>query len=180
MPPKGWRKKDQSKLVPDAEELRSVPDAVEAPADLPEATDDEPESPPSPPPKSSTEPEKASPVDDEEAEFVNAKDVKETAPAFSKSVGESGFIAELVAGAGQKLHEVEYTATGDSVFIHTPADERIWQALGHYVESTLDPTKYGIIVLMVVLMGSETAKLAIYGKHRSDAAAKMNKAKGKP
>jgi len=148
-----------------------------APVDDDEDADAEDESPSEPEVQDDDE-------DDEESKYVTPMDVKKagafaTAPATDKMPGQSGFIAELVAGAGQKLHETEYGPTGHPVFIHGPADERIWTALGRYVESQLDITKYGVVILLVVLLGSESMKFAVYGKFRADEAKKAETKKGK-
>jgi hypothetical protein len=134
---------------------------------IPPARDFSMEGPPLPEPV--TEPEQKRLVDDEEAEFVTAEEVKkrwEPNPVIKpegKTPEQSGFITELVAGLGQKIHETEYGMTGHPVFIHGPADERIWTGLGRYVESQLDPAKYGIVILTVVLVGSELMKIAVWG-----------------
>lgn len=109
------------------------------------------------------------PTNDEEAEFIRAEDLKKKwspskTPATSgKHPEEPGFIAEMIAGLGHKIHDTEYGLTGHPVFQHSEADERIWKGVGKYVESQLDPAKYGIVVLLVVLLGSEMMKLAVYG-----------------
>lgn len=170
MPPKGWRK---NKPSPPPQDSSNDTDAgAETTKPVNPVTKAEPKR-PAPKVEEPTPPEPSPPIDDEEAEFVKPEDIRKMSalgqpPTSDKEPGQAGFIADLVAGAGQKLHEVEYGVFGHPVFQHTPADERIWSALGRYAESMLDPTKYGIVILLVVLVGSESMKLAVYAKWRAD------------
>jgi hypothetical protein len=108
----------------------------------------------------------------EEEEFVTEEEVKERfAPKpIPKTEGkmpqQPGFIVDMVAGLGQKIHETEYGLTGHPVFQHGPADERIWKGLGAYVESQVDPAKWGILILCIVLVGSEAMKIGVYASSR--------------
>jgi hypothetical protein len=117
-------------------------------------------------------PEADTPAFDEDIEFITPKDVKALAdkpvprPAGPGAPMERGFIADMVAGAGQKLHDTEYALTGHPVFQHTEADERIWLALGKYVENTIDPAKYGLVILITVLLLSEGGKVAVFASDR--------------
>lgn len=115
-----------------------------------------------------------------DAPFVTDREVREPGISMTdKSVGDSGFLAEIIAASGQQLHETEYYLTGDRVFLHTPAKERMWVALGKYVESVVDPTKYGPIILLVAILGMELGCLAVYAKHRADAKPKPKGKGGK-
>lgn len=123
------------------------------------------------------------PVPDEEAEFIKAEDLKKkwspskTPPVSGKGPEEAGFIAEMIAGLGHKIHDTEYGLTGHPVFQHSEADERIWKGVGKYVESQLDPAKYGIVILLVVLVGSEMMKVAVWG---NDTMKQRRRPKGEP
>ena len=81
-----------------------------------------------------------------------------------KDPTQRGFIADLIAGSLQELHETEVIIFNHNAFQHTPAKERIDMALGRYVEANLDPTKYGIVVLLVALIVSELGPFAIYAR----------------
>lgn len=198
MPPRGWRKGKPPEKVPDSEPARGpVPevevfteDQVKAlEKDAPPGIDAGPaaepkESEPGPRgggpasgvsrgsgPATSPDTKQPEPTFDEEAAFIRPEDVakEEAKSGPAHEPGDSGWVADMVAAAGEKLHETEYAVTGDRVFLHTPADERIWRGLGKYVEKYLDPAKYGLVVLVIVLLGAESMKVAIYAKHRADA-----------
>jgi hypothetical protein len=129
----------------------------------PDEEEEEEEERPAP---SFTPPKKKAVFQDEEAEFITDADVKKTkvstTPTTDKHPMEAGFVVDMVSGLGQKIHETEHGLTGHPVFIHTEADEKIWRGLGRYVESMVDPAKYGVVILLVVLVGSELLKLGIW------------------
>lgn len=153
-----------------------IPPAGDVPKAVPDARDytsqgtpepDE-EGPPRPISRGTPESEDK-PVDNEDAPFVTAKDVKDKAgwqgqARDDKDPTQRGFIADLIAGSLQELHETEVVIFNHPAFQHTPAKERIDMALGRYVEANLDPTKYGIVVLLVALVVSELAPFAIYAR----------------
>ena len=70
-------------------------------------------------------------------------------------------MADMVAAGGQKIHETEYLVTGDKRLLHGPADERIWKGLGRYIEEMVDIQKYGLLVLMLVLLASEMTRVGL-------------------
>ena len=113
-------------------------------------------------------PPKKKPVfEDEEVEFITDEDVKKTkvltAPSTDKKPMEAGFVVEMVSGLGQKIHETEYGLTGHPVFQHTEGDEKLWRGLGRYVESQLDMSKYGVVVMFIFLISSELLKVGVWG-----------------
>jgi len=96
-------------------------------------------------------------------EFVKPSDVKDRKLGRDlPQVGsKGGWVADMIAAVGQKIHETEELVTGDPKLHHGSADERIWQGLGHYVEEMIDIEKYGIIILLIVLVSAEMTRVGI-------------------
>ena len=122
-------------------------------------------------------------IDDEEKDFVTTKDVKSltVSPSFStdKVPGQHGFIADIIEGMLMKVDEMEYGFTQHPVFLRSPADEKIERGIAVYVESQLDPAKYGVVVLLAAYASSQGLKWAIYGKAVADAKKKNEPRKKK-
>lgn len=97
--------------------------------------------------------------------FVRAKDLVEPSGS-EKAPTEPGFMAEMIVGAGGSLRETEAAITGDyEAFKWTQWDEKIWRGAGRWVETQLDPTKYGPIVLLITMIGNELSHIAVYAKN---------------
>jgi hypothetical protein len=125
------------------------------------------------------------PPQDEESEFVTAADVKKAKVSpdltISGTPGSPGFIAEIIEGLLMKVDEIELAQTGDPIFQRTPSDEKIEKGIAKYVESAIDPSKHGVVVLLGAYIGSHGLKWGIHGttvaKNKADA---MRKVKEKP
>lgn len=95
-------------------------------------------------------------------EFVKPEDLK--APTFGrdmKTPGKGGWVADMIAAVGQKIHETEYIVTGDPKLQHGTADERIWMGVGRYVEEMVDIQKYGVMILLIALVSAEMTRAGI-------------------
>ena len=132
--------------------------------------------PPSPTPVNDDMPEIPSTLNDRvrdsDAPFVTPKDVTGVVPSIAATPGTRGFIAEAVAASGHQLHDVEYKLTGHPIFAHTEPKERLWLALGKAIEAELDVSKYGIIILAVLVLGSELACVGVFMNDRRKAQAR--------
>ncbi len=110
-----------------------------------------------PVPEPAPEPTFAPPAD----EFVRPEDVKVPAARTAKTPGRGGWVADMIAAVGQKIHETEYIVTGDPKLQHGSADERIWIGVGRYVEEMVDIEKYGVMILLIALVSAEMTRAGI-------------------
>jgi len=94
-------------------------------------------------------------------EFVRPEDVKSPPGRDLKSPAKTGWVADMIAAVGQKIHETEYIVTGDPKLQHGTADERIWMGVGRYVEEMVDIQKYGVMILLIALVSAEMTRAGI-------------------
>jgi hypothetical protein len=124
--------------------------------------------------------------DDEEADFVTERDVKPTllgtaaaAPKYTPGDSRS-YVGGAITAMGVKLHEVEYSMTGHPIFIHTPADERLWDNFGQALAHELPPKFKGAVLAAVMVVASEGLKFGLYASDRSKKVVKDRTPGGKP